>query len=80
MDKQRRPRSPSDISFTVPFELSLGGDDQRTVVSTRPPRSERTVQNSVQPQQHPADAEAQQQAEHQVHLLLGHTVTHKVVL
>lgn len=57
-----------------------GGDDQRTVVSTRPPRSERTVQNSVQPQQHPADAEAQQQAEHQVHLLLGHTVTHKVVL
>lgn len=51
-----------------------------TVISTRPPRSDRTVQDSVQPQQQPADAEAQQQPKHQVHLLLGHTVTHKVVL
>ena len=38
------------------------------------------MQDSVQPEQQPADAEAQQQAKHQVHLLLGHTVTHKVVL
>lgn len=51
-----------------------------TVVAARSPGPDGTVQDTVQPQQQPANAEAKQQPQHQVHLLFGHTVTHKVVL
>lgn len=51
-----------------------------TIIATGSPGPHSTVQSSIQPQQQPADAEAQQQPQHEVHLLFGHTVTHKVIL
>lgn len=51
-----------------------------TIVATGSPGPHSTVQSSIQPQQQPADTEAQQQPQHEVHLLFGHTVTHKVIL
>lgn len=51
-----------------------------TIVTTGSPGPHGTVQSSIQPQQQPADTEPQQQPKHEVHLLFGHTVTHKVIL
>lgn len=51
-----------------------------TIIATGSPGPHSTVQSSIQPQQQPADTEAQQQPQHEVHLLFGHTVTHKVIL
>lgn len=51
-----------------------------TIIATGSPGPHSTVQSSIQPQQQPADTKAQQQPQHEVHLLFGHTVTHKVIL
>lgn len=51
-----------------------------TIIATGSPGPHGTVQSSIQPQQQPADTEPQQQPQHEVHLLFGHTVTHKVIL
>lgn len=73
---------PSIKRHTVCSESRVGPGPKAhlTVVAARPPGPDGAVQDAVQPQQEPADAEAQQKAQHQVHLLLGHTVTDKVVL
>lgn len=51
-----------------------------TIAPASPPGAHSTVQDTIHPHQEPADAEAQQQAQHKVDLLLGHIVCHKVVL
>lgn len=51
-----------------------------TIAPTSPPGAHSAVQDTVHPHQEPADAETQQQAQHEVDLLLGHIVCHKVVL
>lgn len=43
-----------------------------TAVSAGPPEAQCAVKRSVQPQQDPADAEAHQETQHQVQLLLAH--------
>lgn len=51
-----------------------------TVAPAGPPGAHGAVQDAVHPHQEPADAEAEQQPQHEVDLLLGDVVCHEVVL
>lgn len=51
-----------------------------TVAPAGPPGAHGAVQDAVHPHQEPADAEAEQQPQHEVDLLLGDVVRHEVVL
>lgn len=51
-----------------------------TVAPAGPPGAHGAVQDAVHPHQEPADAESEQQPQHEVDLLLGDVVCHEVVL
>lgn len=51
-----------------------------TVPPAGSPGSHGVVENPIHPHQKPADTKTQQQSQHQIDLLLGYIVSHKVVL
>lgn len=78
------PRVRVDFSdpFTHTYHISAGDFRQMnltyfvsnlTFLWVGSPSPQNPVQGSVQPEQNPADTEAQQQPKNQVHLLLSHT-------